>query len=1548
MTVCLILTLLPATALAADGWTEVSSADALSAALSTGGNIKLTDNITVDSKQNWNVTEDVVLDLNNHVITSTCAEINNYIMAVNGASLTVTDNSAEKNGKIAATDSSYGYGIQLGGTGSSFTLLKGTIETTQETVDIYDSARDSKITISGGKLISTADSVLGVRGTGTIVDITDGELDSNGRCGVYISCYGAPDSIEFTMTGGTFTHTGGASGAIQLYKGATVTIGGDASITSSSYAVQVQENTILNVEGGHLNTTGFCAISSGETSTVNIRDGEITSPSTAIRSEDTSAVNINGGVIKATGTSPAVNAQDDSRVTITDGTFEGKQNISQEKDNVTIAGGKFEEDVSEYLPDGMAQDDDGNVGVSDDAVAMIDGTPYLTLQDAVDAVETSEKTTITLRRNANGDGVVVPNGKNIVFDLNTFTYDIDGETVGSSGTETNGFQLNRDSTITLKNGTISSSKAKILIQNYSDLTLDHVKLDGTNITRRHTLSNNFGDVKIIDSTIIAPANGVAFDVYYWPEGGYSDGVSVTVEGESVINGNIEYGGDDTATNVAAKAKLNITDGTFTGEFVIGKLGESAGAAIAISGGNFAQPVNEDYIVPGMMRDENGDIVVDPEAGDGEKIAAMIDGKTYTDLQDAVEAAEDGDVVKVFPGNHNLSYGGNYNDFLLKIDNSITLMGVDYNGDPITDPTQTKANIYSTDYVENGIWANQNLITVTADDVIIQGLTIMNKIAPNKSIEVVGSTALNTFTVRDCKFAPISEELLADLDSEDLDKYPYEEYKEYGASLYFSESGKYPMTATVEDNWFYYSGITLGGTTAGTYNITGNSFEGAKNWNKNLDYYYSTIGYQGKWLNPELHTLGTANVNISQNTFKNAGSINFSQVTDPDSGMPVFSNNTGLDVESISGPVKVDNETLVDSQEALKVALENAKGGETIVLADSFTITSPIVVDKDITIDGNGKTITAQDCAGIQIVDDLDSLTVKDLTLVGQVVSNKYKVDGKYIATEAMDAPYMGIGTYNQPYSVGALTLTDVTVQNFDYGLYFGAQAESPSAVSVDADNLVIQDCYIKGAYFENLTESSFTDCKILNNGNDDSVVNDGQKIPGGGNFVTWMCGVDVNLKYDDYKNIEFVDCTFTGNGANKGTALHIKARDDGSYGPDTTLDGVTVTGCTFQNNNAAVEAPIVLGEPGKNNKTPVNVYIQPDVDYVDNLDQGSVVTVTFNSNGGDPVNDEIVAKGAKITLPGCTHSSYHYKFDGWKCGNATYYAGDKVEVNSNMTFTAQWKERFPDGPSSGGSSSVSDNEYAVTVDAGKHGDVSVSPKWAEEGDTVTITADPDNGYVVDEVIVTDKNGDDIRVRDRGDGEYTFTMPDSKVTVEVTFVEAGDELSFVDVAKSDYYYDAVKWAVENGVTTGVTDTIFAPGNPCTRAQTVTFLWRAAGMPQAANRVNPFTDVSVNDYYYEAVLWAVENGITGGTTATTFSPNATCTRAQVVTFLWRYSKEDASILPVFTDVAEGDYYYGAVAWAVENGVTTGVTDTSFVPGNPCTRGQIVTFLYRYMGK
>lgn len=1541
MAVCLILTLLPATALAADTYTEWTSEDNLptSGTYRLEKDVTLTKTITIggwDSSVPAEPAQTLVLDLNGHTVTMD----GGYLYVQTNGGLTIEDSAGT--GKIT-NEGAAGYGAQLVMVAGAFTMTGGTVENHRSNSDAVFFNGSSYGTLSGGTISNVASN-----GTAVFVNsqadftMEDGTISNSvdgGDC-IYVNT-----DATFTMNHGLVEQKGSYGSDAAIYnngKGAIEITGG--AVTSDSMGVYAASAPV-EVTGGTFETASY-AFQTRYTTIDPDTDGDVSVKSGmgvfySFRGSENA---ISGGEFDAPQLVKEYTTEDTSTLTITGGVFENLDDSASAPINteIVISSGKFTnqdgapaESVKAYVAPGMAQDADGNIVVSDDAVAMIDGTPYLTLQDAVDAaVKSSGETTITLRKNASGDGVVVPSGSNIVFDLDTYTYDINGSTVGSPDTETNGFQLLGNSTITFKNGTITSSKAKILIQNYSNLTLDHVKLDGTNLgATKYTLSNNFGEVKIVDSTIIAPADGYAFDVYYWPAGGYGAGVSVTVEGDSYIDGKIQYGGDDTATNVAENAKLSITGGTFTNnEFDIGKLGGSSVAGITISGGNFAQPVDEAYIVPGMMQDENGDIVVDPDAST--KIAAMIDGKTYETLQAAVEAAKNGDVVKVFPGNHNLSYGGNYSKHLLEIDDSITLMGVDYNGDPITDPTQTMANIYSTDYVGNGSWPTQNLITVTADDVTIQGLTIMNKIAPNKSIEVVGSDALKTFTVQYCKFAPISEELLADLDSEDLGGYTYEEYKEYGASLYFSEANQYPMTATVSDNWFYYSGITLGGTTAGTYNITGNSFEGAKNWNKNPDYYYSTIGYQGKWLNPELHTLGTANVNISQNTFKNAGSINFSQVTEPTSGMPVFSNNTGLDAESISGPVKVDNETLVDSQEALAVALENANDGDTIVLADSFTITAPIVVTKDLTIDGNGKTITANNCVGFYIKDDLKTLVVKDLTLKGTP-------DDDGIAGEGGSGSFMGIGTYNGCYGVEDLQLNNVTIDGFSYGLYFGSNTSNDTPVSVDAEDLTIQNCYIKGAYFEKLTDSTFTDCQFIDNGTDADKVE--------ANFQKWVCGVDVNLKYGDYQDIKFDGCTFTGNGDNSGTALHIKARDDGTtYGADpATLDGVTVTGCTFKDNNAAVKAPIVLGEPDVNNETPVNVYIQPDVDYINNLAKDAYVTISFNSAGGDPVPSIVAKKGGQIELPTCTIGG-NYSFMGWRLDSKTYDAGETITVNEDLTFIAQWYEPSGGGSSSGGSSSSSSGDYAITVDAGKHGDVSVSPKRADKGDTVTITVDPDKGYEVDEVIVTDKDGDSIRVRDRGDGEYTFTMPDSKVTVEVTFVEEGDELSFVDVAKSDYYYDAVKWAVDNGVTTGVTDTIFAPGNPCTRAQTVTFLWRAAGMPQAANRVNPFTDVSVNDYYYEAVLWAVENGITGGTTATTFSPNATCTRAQVVTFLWRYSKEDASILPMFTDVAEGDYYYGAVAWAVENGVTTGVTDTTFAPGNPCTRGQIVTFLYRYMGK
>ena len=265
------------------------------------------------------------------------------------------------------------------------------------------------------------------------------------------------------------------------------------------------------------------------------------------------------------------------------------------------------------------------------------------------------------------------------------------------------------------------------------------------------------------------------------------------------------------------------------------------------------------------------------------------------------------------------------------------------------------------------------------------------------------------------------------------------------------------------------------------------------------------------------------------------------------------------------------------------------------------------------------------------------------------------------------------------------------------------------------------------------------------------------------------------------------------------------------------------------------------------------------------------------------------------------------------------------------------------------SGSSSDPTYSVTVDKTENGSVTVSPKSASKGDTVTVTVKPDSGYVLETLTVTDKNGNELTLKDKGDGKYTFTMPAGKVEVKATFMEDNSVLNFFyDVPNGAYFYEAVKWAVKSGVTNGLSDTMFGPYESCTRAQIVTFLWRAAGSPEPKT-ASSFTDVPVSTYYAKAVAWAVENGITNGMTETEFAPDATCTRGQSVTFLYRALKGTASGSTNFTDVKSDAFYADAINWAVANNVTNGTSNTTFSPNADCTRAEIVTFLYRaYQGK
>ena len=400
-----------------------------------------------------------------------------------------------------------------------------------------------------------------------------------------------------------------------------------------------------------------------------------------------------------------------------------------------------------------------------------------------------------------------------------------------------------------------------------------------------------------------------------------------------------------------------------------------------------------------------------------------------------------------------------------------------------------------------------------------------------------------------------------------------------------------------------------------------------------------------------------------------------------------------------------------------------------------------------------------------------------------------------------------------------------------------------------------------------------------------------------------------------------------------------------TYGVGATLpaaDDMTYTGHTFKgwyDNEGLTGSPVTaIGGTEMGNK---EYWAKWEINQY---------TITYDLAGGTVEGnpDTYTVEMDTFTLKNPTRPGY--TFTGW--------SGTGLDGENNMTvtipkgstgerrYTAHWRYN---GGSSGGSSS-----YPITVPSKtENGTVTVSPKNASAGSTVTITVKPDSGYVLETISVTDKNGNDLKLTDKGNGKYTFTMPASKVEIKATFMEDNSVLNFFyDVPNDAYYYEAVKWAAENGITGGVGNSLFAPNQPCTRAQIVTFLWRAAGSP-VVNYLMPFTDVDEGAYYAEAVRWAASTGIVTGQTETTFGTDSVCTRAQAAAMIYRCAQAQGKgftgawmfHLP-FTDVPE--WAYESVAWCYMNSVTTGVSETSFAPGNDCTRAQIVTFLWRAFGK
>ena len=649
-------------------------------------------------------------------------------------------------------------------------------------------------------------------------------------------------------------------------------------------------------------------------------------------------------------------------------------------------------------------------------------------------------------------------------------------------------------------------------------------------------------------------------------------------------------------------------------------------------------------------------------------------------------------------------------------------------------------------------------------------------------------------------------------------------------------------------------------------------------------------------------------------------------------------------------------------DAITAADENA----TVTLLKDVTVIKPIEVTKSMTLDLNGHVLTAATASdrseskdvrnsAIWVTAENVNLTINGMTAgSGMKMGDTHDTDWKTKVWGFVDLRESSAGS-TVTINGGSYTGSTCASDDNHYTALFTVGSESKlilNNVSAETDERVVKasgcgevivsggtynitgiNAFL-GAAFETKT-ASFTDMKLtakyggcVQVGSNATLENCEIKVTdirtGDGTYLN--CAVAV--QYGGTATVK--SGTYTAPYAayvyNSGGTINI---ENGTFTGVVRADATTDTTAVINIKNGSFNGEIQKGGgPGSETISITGGTFSFDP------------STKVKNNGTDYIVKRAGSEGAYtytvLAKSGLTSGVYLTNPSGALASN--YY----VSSTANGVWTVSYS-----APSSGGGSSSSSRRYDVSAPSVKHGDVTVSPKSASKGDTVTITVKPDSGYELDTLTVKDASGSKIKVKDKGDGKFTFTMPASKVTVSAEFAEI-ETLDFADVPTDAYYYEAVKWAAKKGITGGIGNGLFGPNQPCTRAQIVTFLWRAAGSPEPKT-MSSFADVSMDAYYAKAVAWAVENGITTGTGDGKFSPDATCTRAQSVTFLFRAIGKLVDSKAEFSDVLTDSYYANAVAWAVENGVTNGIGDGLFGPDNSCTRAQIVTFLYRaYQGK